>query len=191
MTRLVTLDILKATVLLSSPYRNWKRVFGVLDFIPIMTWAYNHVLASIFSTMGYTMFAFLFEWTNQNWYTLSLTPASAHLLIHTRTGSRDAKTKCSGSPLPLSHLLVSSGGAARADLRTASASWIPQCPRGSTSGSCLSRSTMVNRITLSLLIPSLSACRSRRSCQSHQDEADRAERTLRFLLGGWRRRVAF
>jgi lysosomal acid lipase/cholesteryl ester hydrolase len=49
-------------------WKHWKRIFGVLDFIPVMTWAYNYAPASIFSTMGYTMFAFLFEWTDQNWY---------------------------------------------------------------------------------------------------------------------------
>jgi len=60
------------TTLNKMDWNHWKRVFGVLDFIPVMTWAYNYAPASIFSTMGYTMFAFLFEWTDLNWYIDSL-----------------------------------------------------------------------------------------------------------------------
>ena len=60
------------TTLNKMDWNHWKRVFGVLDFIPVMTWAYNYAPASMFSTMGYTMFAFLFEWTDLNWYIHSL-----------------------------------------------------------------------------------------------------------------------
>jgi len=42
-------------------------LFGVLDFIPLMRWSYDHVPAKIFSTIGYCMFAFLFQWTDANW----------------------------------------------------------------------------------------------------------------------------
>ena len=62
----------------------WKRVFGarivlhpvvhaddvvtgVLDFIPLMQWSYEYVPSKIFAVMGYTMFAFLFHWTDTNW----------------------------------------------------------------------------------------------------------------------------
>jgi len=38
------------TLLNKMDWNHWKRVFSVLDFIPIMTRAYNHVPASIFST---------------------------------------------------------------------------------------------------------------------------------------------
>lgn len=45
----------------------WKRIFGVLDFIPLMRWSYDYCPPKIFATMGYTMFAFLFNWTDANW----------------------------------------------------------------------------------------------------------------------------
>lgn len=45
----------------------WKRLFGVLDFIPLMRWSYDYCPPRIFATMGYTMFAFLFSWTDANW----------------------------------------------------------------------------------------------------------------------------
>jgi hypothetical protein len=40
---------------------------GTLDFIPLMQWSYNHVPTSIFTFLGYMMFAFLFNWTDANW----------------------------------------------------------------------------------------------------------------------------
>ena len=40
---------------------------GVLDFIPLMRYSYDYVPALIFGTMGYTMFSFLFDWTDRNW----------------------------------------------------------------------------------------------------------------------------
>lgn len=39
-------------------------VTGVLDFIPLMQWSYNYVPHNFFAIMGYTMFAFLFQWTD-------------------------------------------------------------------------------------------------------------------------------
>ncbi|BEI82820.1 hypothetical protein CcaverHIS002_0306880 [Cutaneotrichosporon cavernicola] len=45
----------------------WRRIFGVLDFIPLMRWAYDYCPPRIFATMGYIMFAFLFQWTDANW----------------------------------------------------------------------------------------------------------------------------
>jgi hypothetical protein len=46
-----------------APYEN----AGVLDFIPLMRWSYDHVPAKMFSAFGYIMFAYLFEWTDANW----------------------------------------------------------------------------------------------------------------------------
>lgn len=76
------------TTLNKMDWNHWKRVFGVLDFIPIMTWAYDYVPASIFSTMGYTMFAFLFEWTDKNWYA-----PTSHTRVCTFTDQRDSRLK--------------------------------------------------------------------------------------------------
>ncbi|KAG8957210.1 hypothetical protein FRC03_010370 [Tulasnella sp. 419] len=46
----------------------WCRIFGVLDFIPTMTLAYKYLpSATVFGAFGYTMFAFLFKWTDTNW----------------------------------------------------------------------------------------------------------------------------
>lgn len=55
------------TLLNKMEWKMWKRVFGVLDFIPIMRWSYDHVPARIFASLGYIMFAFLFQWTDTNW----------------------------------------------------------------------------------------------------------------------------
>lgn len=55
------------TTLNRLEWSTWKRFFGVLDFIPLMRWAYDYCPARIFATMGYIMFAFLFEWTDTNW----------------------------------------------------------------------------------------------------------------------------
>lgn len=40
---------------------------GVLDFIPLMRYSYNTVPAKLFAMVGYTMFAYLFSWTDANW----------------------------------------------------------------------------------------------------------------------------
>lgn len=47
----------------------WKRLFGVLDFIPLMRWVAdsNIVPPRVFASLGYIMFAFLFNWTDANW----------------------------------------------------------------------------------------------------------------------------
>ncbi|KAM0746312.1 alpha/beta-hydrolase [Meredithblackwellia eburnea MCA 4105] len=48
-------------------WRTWRRVFGVLDFIPLMRISYNLVPSKPFGLLGYQMFAFLFNWTDANW----------------------------------------------------------------------------------------------------------------------------
>lgn len=40
---------------------------GVLDFIPLMQVSYNYVPSKLFALMAYTMFAYLFNWTDANW----------------------------------------------------------------------------------------------------------------------------
>ncbi|ODN74232.1 hypothetical protein L202_07677 [Cryptococcus amylolentus CBS 6039] len=55
------------TVLNKVEWPKWKRFFGVLDFIPLMRWAYDYAPAKLFATLGYIMFAFLFRWTDTNW----------------------------------------------------------------------------------------------------------------------------
>lgn len=55
------------TALNRIEWSTWKRFFGVLDFIPLMRWAYNYCPAKIFAMLGYIMFAFLFSWTDTNW----------------------------------------------------------------------------------------------------------------------------
>jgi lysosomal acid lipase/cholesteryl ester hydrolase len=60
------------TLLNKMKWNTWQRLFGVLDYIPLMRYSYDYVPPLIFSTMGYTMFAFLFEWTDTNWYVILL-----------------------------------------------------------------------------------------------------------------------
>jgi hypothetical protein len=55
------------TLLNRLEWSTWKRFFGVLDFIPLMRWAYDYAPAKLFAVLGYTMFAFLFSWTDTNW----------------------------------------------------------------------------------------------------------------------------
>jgi len=55
------------TMLNKMEWKTWKRVFGVLDFIPIMRWSYDYAPAKLFASLGYIMFAFLFQWTDANW----------------------------------------------------------------------------------------------------------------------------
>ncbi|WWD07856.1 hypothetical protein V865_005963 [Kwoniella europaea PYCC6329] len=55
------------TALNKMEWSTWKRFFGVLDFIPLMRWAYDYAPARLFATLGYIMFAFLFGWTDANW----------------------------------------------------------------------------------------------------------------------------
>ncbi|KAK8844816.1 hypothetical protein IAR55_006666 [Kwoniella newhampshirensis] len=55
------------TALNKMEWSKWKRFFGVLDFIPLMRWAYDYCPAKIFAALGYIMFAFLFGWTDTNW----------------------------------------------------------------------------------------------------------------------------
>ncbi|GAA98014.1 uncharacterized protein L969DRAFT_59842 [Mixia osmundae IAM 14324] len=53
--------------LVNMPWKTWKRIFGTLDFIPLMRWSYDYVPSMPFSLLGYQMFAFLFNWTDANW----------------------------------------------------------------------------------------------------------------------------
>ncbi|KAG8889078.1 Mannose-6-phosphate isomerase [Tulasnella sp. 332] len=47
---------------------SWVRLFGVMDFIPLMQWSYDYVPFPVFfATIGYAMFAYLFGWTDANW----------------------------------------------------------------------------------------------------------------------------
>lgn len=55
------------TTLSRLEWKTWKRFFGVLDFIPLMRYAYDYCPAWPFARMGYIMFAFLFSWTDANW----------------------------------------------------------------------------------------------------------------------------
>lgn len=51
----------------SLDWKTWKRLFGVLDFIPIMRWAYDWVPGYPFGLLGARMFSYLFNWTDKNW----------------------------------------------------------------------------------------------------------------------------
>ncbi|OWT37789.1 lipid particle protein [Cryptococcus neoformans var. grubii Br795] len=55
------------TTLNKMDWPTWKRFFGVLDFIPLMRWAYDYAPPRMFASLGYIMFAFLFSWTDTNW----------------------------------------------------------------------------------------------------------------------------
>lgn len=48
-------------------WRTWRKVFGILDFIPLMRWSYDLVPSRPFGLLGYQMFAFLFGWTDAKW----------------------------------------------------------------------------------------------------------------------------
>lgn len=45
----------------------WGKLFGWLDYIPLMRISYDWVPALPYAMLGYEMFAFLFEWTDANW----------------------------------------------------------------------------------------------------------------------------
>lgn len=51
----------------SMRWRTWRVVFGILDFLPIMSFCVDWLPSSIFGFLGYQMFAFLFNWTDRNW----------------------------------------------------------------------------------------------------------------------------
>lgn len=55
------------TSIKSLDWKTWKRLFGVLDFIPIMRWAYDYVPGYPFGLLGARMFSYLFNWTDKNW----------------------------------------------------------------------------------------------------------------------------
>ena len=46
-------------------WKSWKFIFGELDFIPLMTWAFNYTPKRAFALLGYQMFSFLFSWTDK------------------------------------------------------------------------------------------------------------------------------
>ncbi|SHO75825.1 Similar to S.cerevisiae protein YEH2 (Steryl ester hydrolase) [Malassezia sympodialis ATCC 42132] len=45
----------------------WQRVFGVLDFTPLMKFSYDWTPATPYAALGYQMFAYLFEWNDTHW----------------------------------------------------------------------------------------------------------------------------
>ncbi|POW10141.1 hypothetical protein PSHT_08864 [Puccinia striiformis] len=51
----------------SMRWRTWRRFFGILDFLPVMSVCVDYLPSSIFGFLGYQMFAFLFSWTDRNW----------------------------------------------------------------------------------------------------------------------------
>jgi len=51
----------------SMRWRTWRRFFGILDFLPIMSMCVDWLPSTIFGFLGYQMFAFLFNWTDRNW----------------------------------------------------------------------------------------------------------------------------
>lgn len=55
------------TAIKNMPWKTWRRIFGVLDYIPVMRWSYDWVPGLPFALLGYQMFAFLFDWTDKNW----------------------------------------------------------------------------------------------------------------------------
>ncbi len=55
------------TTLGKLEWKEWKRFFGVLDFIPLMKISYDWTPAYPYALLGYQMFAFLFAWTDANW----------------------------------------------------------------------------------------------------------------------------
>ncbi|KAN0062337.1 hypothetical protein ACQY0O_005219 [Thecaphora frezii] len=55
------------TTLGHMDWAQWKRFFGVLDFIPLMKMSYDWTPAYPYALLGYQMFAFLFAWTDANW----------------------------------------------------------------------------------------------------------------------------
>lgn len=45
----------------------WARLFGVLDFTPLMKFSYDWTPATPYAALGYQMFAYLFEWNDTHW----------------------------------------------------------------------------------------------------------------------------
>ena len=41
------------TAIKHMDWKSWKRIFGVLDMIPVMRWAYDYVPSLPFSLLGY------------------------------------------------------------------------------------------------------------------------------------------
>ncbi|EJD00800.1 alpha/beta-hydrolase [Fomitiporia mediterranea MF3/22] len=54
-------------VLSRIEWERWRVLFGVLDFIPFMQFAYNSVPAEVFTFFAYRVFAYLFVWTDAHW----------------------------------------------------------------------------------------------------------------------------
>ncbi|TIA89467.1 hypothetical protein E3P99_02050 [Wallemia hederae] len=55
------------TAIKDLDWKGWRVIFGDLDFIPLMTLAFNYTPKRAFALLGYQMFAFLFSWTDKNW----------------------------------------------------------------------------------------------------------------------------
>lgn len=45
----------------------WHRIFGVLDFTPLMKFSYDWTPAIPYAALGYQMFAYLFQWNDTHW----------------------------------------------------------------------------------------------------------------------------
>jgi hypothetical protein len=53
------------TALNRIEWSTWKRFFGVLDFIPLMRWAYNYCPAKIFVCPSFLSFEWMMELMNR------------------------------------------------------------------------------------------------------------------------------
>lgn len=45
----------------------WSRMFGELDFTPLMKFSYDWTPARPYAALGYQMFAYLFDWNDTHW----------------------------------------------------------------------------------------------------------------------------
>ncbi|WFD33839.1 hypothetical protein MCUN1_000659 [Malassezia cuniculi] len=45
----------------------WVKIFGVMDFVPLMKFSYDWTPARPYAALGYQMFAFLFDWNDTHW----------------------------------------------------------------------------------------------------------------------------
>ncbi|WFD29187.1 hypothetical protein MSPP1_000192 [Malassezia sp. CBS 17886] len=55
------------TAMSSLGWVQWRRLFGVLDYTPLMKFSYDWTPARPYAALGYQMFAYLFEWNDTNW----------------------------------------------------------------------------------------------------------------------------
>lgn len=47
------------TAIKNMPWKTWRRIFGVLDYIPVMRWSYDWVPGLPFALLGYQVRSFL------------------------------------------------------------------------------------------------------------------------------------